>query len=298
MPVNPSPPPPIQPLSGTGDSTKPAVSGSSVITTLEGPAASGFLAGDDPITREPTGVYGQSNSSAGHGVHGFNDKGTGVFGQSNQGSGIVATSANGQGLTVFSDNDIAIFAQGGEFSGVFNGAFVVNKGPNPKDTHKPASNINGSIVINDGNLFVNKGDVVLAGADCAEEFDIIGEGSVESGTVMVISDNGGLKMSYQSYDKRVVGVVSGAGGLKPGLVLDRQQSENERKPIGLLGKVYCKVDASYGAVSVGDLLTTSETPGHAMKAIDHQKAFGSVIGKALQSLAGGRGLIPVLISLQ
>ena len=69
-------------------------------------------------------------------------------------------------------------------------------------------------------------------------------------------------------------------------------------PIALMGKVYCKVDASYGAIEVGDLLTTSPTPGHAMKADDPLKAFGAVIGKALQPLELGQGLIPILIALQ
>ncbi len=90
----------------------------------------------------------------------------------------------------------------------------MNKGPNPKDPSKPPSDINGSIVINDGNLFVNKGDVILAGADCAEEFDILGVESVESGTVMVINEEGALRVSDQPYDKKVAGVVSGAGGLQ------------------------------------------------------------------------------------
>ena len=55
-------------------------------------------------------------------------------------------------------------------------------------------------------------------------------------------------------------------------------------PVALVGKVYCKVDASYSPIEVGDLLTTSLTPGHAMKANDHVKAFGAVIGKALRRL--------------
>jgi hypothetical protein len=58
------------------------------------------------------------------------------------------------------------------------------------------------------------------------------------------------------------------------------------------------VDAQYGAIAVGDLLTTSPTPGHAMKATDQLQAFGAVIGKALRPLGEGQGLIPVLISLQ
>jgi hypothetical protein len=65
-----------------------------------------------------------------------------------------------------------------------------------------------------------------------------------------------------------------------------------------MGKVYCKVDASKVPIVIGDLLTTSSTPGHAMKAVDPGQAFGAVIGKALRPLAGGRGLVPILVALQ
>jgi hypothetical protein len=115
---------------------------------------------------------------------------------------------------------------------------------------------------------------------------------------MVLGEEGMLYQSQQAYDKRVVGVISGAGDYKPGIVLDKQQSRLNRKPIALLGKVYCKVDASYAPIEVGDLLTTSHRPGHAMKAADPLKAFGSVIGKALRPLQAGQGLIPILIALQ
>jgi hypothetical protein len=66
----------------------------------------------------------------------------------------------------------------------------------------------------------------------------------------------------------------------------------------MMGKVYCKADAQYSSIEVGDLLTTSPTPGHAMKASDPLKSFGSVIGKALRPLTAGQGLIPILIALQ
>jgi len=65
-----------------------------------------------------------------------------------------------------------------------------------------------------------------------------------------------------------------------------------------MGKVFCKVDAQFGAIEVGDMLTTSSTSGHAMKASDQIKAFGSVIGKALKPFKKGQGLIPILIALQ
>ena len=81
-------------------------------------------------------------------------------------------------------------------------------------------------------------------------------------------------------------------------MLDKQSSKNNRQPVALLGKVYCKVDAQYGAIEIGDLLTTAPTLGHAMKADDAIKSFGAVIGKALSPLKEGQGLIPILISLQ
>jgi hypothetical protein len=58
------------------------------------------------------------------------------------------------------------------------------------------------------------------------------------------------------------------------------------------------VDARYGAIAVGDLLTTSPTVGHAMKAADPRRAFGAVLGKALRPMPSGRGLLPILIALQ
>jgi hypothetical protein len=142
------------------------------------------------------------------------------------------------------------------------------------------------------------GDIRLLNADCAEDFDIGVDLSVEPGTVMVLGEEGALFPSLHAYDKRVAGVISGAGDYKPGIVLDKQESGSNRQPVALLGKVFCKVDAQYGAIAVGDLLTTSRTPGHAMKADDPLKAFGSVIGKALRPLAAGQGLIPILIALQ
>ena len=210
----------------------------------------------------------------------------------------MGTSENGQGVPAFSENDIGIFAQGVTFGCVFNGPLVVNKGPNPKDPTKPASEINGSILINDGNLYVNKGDVILAGADCAEEFDFVGLKNVEPGTMMVLNNQGAVQESDRSYDKKVAGVVSGAGEYKPGLVLDRQHTQNNRKPIAMLGKVYCKVDAQYSSADVGDLSTTSPMPGYAMKTEDPFKAFGAVIGKALHPLHKGKGLISILNMLQ
>ena len=142
------------------------------------------------------------------------------------------------------------------------------------------------------------GDIVLQNADCAEEFAVKDVELIEPGTVMVLGEEGSLCQSTHAYDKKVAGVISGAGDFKPGLILDRQAGSTDRLTISLMGKAYCKVDAQYAAIEVGDLLTTSPTSGHAMEATDPTKAFGAVIGKALKPLKEGTGLIPILISLQ
>lgn len=149
----------------------------------------------------------------------------------------------------------------------------------------------------DGSMFVTGDIVLLDAADCAEEFDVADLQEAEPGTVMILGEAGILEPCASAYDQRAVGVVSGAENYRPGLVLDRQ-SGGIRRPIALMGKVVCKVDADHGAISAGDLLTSSPTPGHAMRVTDRQAAFGAVIGKALRPLAAGRGMIPVLVTLQ
>jgi hypothetical protein len=141
-------------------------------------------------------------------------------------------------------------------------------------------------------------DVMLTGADCAEQFDMRDGQSPEPGTIVVIDDAGKLRESQSPYDKRVAGVVSGAGEYKPAIVLDRRTSSEGRASVALVGKVYCKVDADPAPIAVGDLLTTSGRPGFAMKAADPAQAFGAVIGKALRPLRAGQGMIPILVALQ
>ena len=144
------------------------------------------------------------------------------------------------------------------------------------------------------------GDITLQKADCAEEFDISPSdfSPIEPGVVMVIDNDGRLQISSKPYDRGVAGVISGAGNLKPGIVFNRQKSRDLRAPLAMLGKVFCKVDADQCPIKVGDMLTTSNTQGHAMKATNRSKAFGSVIGKALQSLKQGKNMIPILVALQ
>jgi hypothetical protein len=175
------------------------------------------------------------------------------------------------------------------------GYSVTGRGPGIYAQGNPAGQFNGNITVS-GNVEVG-GDIRLLNADCAEEFELEFD-DIEPGTVVVLSDDGRLLPSEREYDGRVAGVVSGAGEYRPGLTLDARTSERARVPVALMGKVYTRADAHDRPIRVGDMLTTGRTRGHAMKASDPQLAFGSIIGKALAPLAGGRGLIPVLATLR
>lgn len=141
---------------------------------------------------------------------------------------------------------------------------------------------------------------ISGGSDFAEPFEIKGADALEPGSVVVIdaARTGTLKISTEPYDKRVAGVISGAGGIKPGLTLSQEGLTEDGQNVALSGRVYVRASATNGAIHPGDLLTTSSMPGCAMKATDKDKTWGAVLGKAMSRLDDGEGLVLVLVSLQ
>jgi len=109
---------------------------------------------------------------------------------------------------------------------------------------------------------------------------------------------GQLKLSTRAYDARVAGIVSGANGINPGIALHQEDALEGGENVALSGRVYVLADASGGVIEPGDLLTTSDTPGHAMKVTDHARAQGAILGKAMSSLNEGKGMVLVLVTLQ
>jgi hypothetical protein len=278
------------------------------------------------------GVFGKSTSAASAGVHGegqgpgvvgVSAKWHGVYGETTSttggaavwgenkgnGPGVVGVSNTGQGVIAKSNSHEAINAVTHSMQTAAIAAYNSNAQSGTAALYAKKEGTAGHAGFFEGNVFVSgevyvkdrivsERDVLLMNADCAEDFDVACITRAMPGTVMVLKDDGALDECAIGYDTRVVGVVSGAGKYKPALVLDKQADDEFRRPIALMGKVYCKVDARPAAIARGDLLTTCETPGHAMKARDATRAFGAVIGKALAPLESGTGLIPVLIALQ
>lgn len=209
------------------------------------------------------GVYGESQSY--QGVFGKSVIGTGVAGE---GGG-----AYNAGVAGFSTN---VNGWGGYFK----------------------NNVGGVALYADGKAAVRTLDI-LGGADIVEGFET-GTQSLEPGTVVVIDEShpGELRASRVAYDHHVAGVVSGAGGIAPGLKLGQEGALDGHTPVAMSGRVYVRCSAENGPIRPGDLLTTARQAGLAMRASDAGRSHGAVLGKAMASLDRGMGLVLVLVNLQ
>ncbi|NIU13721.1 MAG: DUF5050 domain-containing protein [candidate division Zixibacteria bacterium] len=159
------------------------------------------------------------------------------------------------------------------------------------------------LTVRGGNILIESSDgtdilELGEGLDYAEGFDVSESTKIDAGTVLIIdADNPGkLAISVKAYDSKVAGIVAGAKGIGSGVRLGAGGFDYD---VALAGRVYCNVDATEAGVEPGDLLTTSATPGYAMKSTDYARAQGTILGKAMESLEKGqKGQILVLVTLQ
>jgi hypothetical protein len=161
--------------------------------------------------------------------------------------------------------------------------------------------------VSDAGNVTADGTISGGGADVAESFAVEGDrAAYEPGDVLVISArlNRSVVVSSDPYSTSVVGVYAS----RPGVLLTRDgfdEDMSDKVPLAVIGVVPTKVSAENGSISRGDLLVTSKTPGHAMKAksvvLDGIEIYppGTILGKALEPFGGpGTGLIEVLINTQ
>ena len=241
-------------------------------------AGFGFLGGNDPKFNQHAGAYGESDQQGVVGL-GRTSKATGVFG---------ATKA-GDGIGVRGETNTGVGVQGQSFGNGLAGKFIGDVECDG-DVNLRGLNVGKDISV--------AGDVFLANKDVAERFEVEPSTAWEPGMVMVLGRDGSLTPCSQAYDKRAVGIVSGSGGLRPAITLGASENSSPTAPIALVGTAFCLVDAEQAPVEAGDLVTSSNTYGHAMKAEDPSKGRGAIVGKALAPLDRGRGRIPILIGLQ
>jgi hypothetical protein len=255
--------------------------------------------GVDGSSTNASGVFGGSFSSTWAGVHGENyDIGPGVRGHSVGNAGVWGSSVNAFGVYGEATDNYAIKGKS------LNSVGVYGESTNSAGLYGFSAQYDGVIgrttnparyaVYADGKVAIS------GGTDVAERFSSASDQAIEPGTVVVVdvAHPGKISPSGSAYARTVVGIVSGAGGVEPGLILHQKGMMEGPHVVAIAGRVYVKASAANGAIAPGDLLTTAGLPGHAMKATDRDRAFGSIIGKALTGLDKDTGLVLVLVNLQ
>ena len=250
--------------------------------------------------RSTSGIGTRGDVNSGVGVLGAAGTGTGVEGVCSDGDGVVGQGRRGvvgrsptfQGVYGWSGENAGVVGESDQLSGVWAishhrtnaGLFATN------DNGGPAAFFKGDLLVT--------GVINLLGGDIAENFDVEDDNEIALGSVVVVRESGRVGVTTTDHDTAVVGVVAGAPGFRPALLLDSESTGRPRLGVTLIGKVMCLVDAGYAPIRAGDFLTTSNTAGHAMRISEPERSFGAILGKALAPLATGRALVPVLAMLR
>ena len=143
-----------------------------------------------------------------------------------------------------------------------------------------------------------------------ERFKVDPQGHYEVGDLLVIDpDSPYLVLSSEPNDTKVIGVVGPGVDYERGELMvivfgwhGAKPAEDDEENLRTVARI--KVDARYGSIQRGDLLTSSPRPGYAMKAqpvdVSGIEIYrpGTIIGKALEPLDSGQGLIEIFIVLQ
>jgi hypothetical protein len=274
-------------------------------------------------------VYGESQNSSGvvgrstggRGVEGYSTNGYGVFASSTNNDSIHVDGAGQHALNIQSSGYSAIYVGSSGGSGVYvnsaggdgmtiysatlDGIGVYSAGDDGVHVRPTIGGVcyrcgwsasDGFVVLSTGEVRSSVGFGTPSGT-FAVMMDVKGaEANYEPGDVLIASDTGKgtMERSAMSYSRAVVGVYSASPGFVGGQPVSDEQASGV--PVVILGVVPCKVSAENGAIHPGDLLVTSSTLTHAMRADNPSR--GTVLGKALESLDEGMGTIQVLVTLQ
>jgi hypothetical protein len=237
-----------------------------------------------------SGVFGRgfyagvSGSSTNYGVLGNSDSGFGVVGaSSSSGIGVLGQSSSGTGVSAKSSTGVGVVA----------------------------TSITGNLVEGYSNIIrkfhIDNGGTYTAGSDFAEALPARGgKNSYEPGDVLVVSAKapGEVEKTSRPYDQRLAGVYSTRPGVLGADKNGISRVDADELPVAIVGIVPTKVSTENGPIRVGDLLTTSSTPGYGMRAspVRFGKArvyrTGAILGKALEPLSKGKGVIKVLVTLR
>ncbi|MBU1048509.1 hypothetical protein KKG90_00660 [Candidatus Bipolaricaulota bacterium] len=279
--------------SGAGDALRARNDGSGSAIAAWSASGYGIHALADAANR--SAVIGLGTAAIG--VNGRSDTNDGVVGvtQAAGKSGVWGHSLAGIGVTGSSDSNDGVVgvSQAANRSGIF--------GSNDRGVGITAQSLSGTaLYVRGTSIFERYASFQGGHGDLSENYRA--EEPLGAGDVVTISSTGGLLLTLARTADNTA--VAGVVATDPSLRLAGGIPDGESVPLAIAGRVLCKVDASLGAIAPGDLLTTSPTPGHAMRAtpinIGDVEFYrpGTILGKALEACEEGTSLIQILITLQ
>ncbi len=235
------------------------------------------------VSTSGSGVMGVSTSAAG--VMGVSASAAGVVGASTSAPGVAARSTNGPGLFAATQNGaIGLLAMNGTAN-----VIEARRDGNPED---PTSGVRVFRVTKNGQIYGTQ-LVIQWAADLAEVIPV-SQGNPKPGDVVEIDPDEAenYRLAATANSTRVAGVIS----TEPGMTLGATEDPNQPQ-LALAGRVPVKVCDEGGPIRPGDLLASSSSPGHAMRAPDNP-APGTIIGKSLGFHESGTGLIKMHVMLR
>jgi len=290
--------------------------------------ASGVYGHSAATTGNGNGVFGQTDAPTGAGVFGFATLSTGTasggtFLSSGPAAAAVygeATSKSGVGGAIVAQNDSDDLGGGSALTGISRtttgtaqGIYAEANSPIAGvalfRNHAGGDIITGQVGAAGTNVFrvdgtgkgFFDGGTQTGGADFAESLAVTGKKSQYEPADLLAVDSSSdrqLTLASEPYSTLVAGIYS----TKPGILASPHKMDAKafqlEVPLAVVGIVPCKASAENGPIKRGDLLVASSTPGHAMKGTDRSKILGAVVGKALENLDAGKGIIQVLVTLQ
>ena len=141
------------------------------------------------------------------------------------------------------------------------------------------------------------GSFTSGGADLAERINVFEP--LEPGDVVELDPS---KPGYYRKSRGSSQLIAGVITTRPGFILGNEPEEMEdvnkvtsRPLLALMGRVPVKATTENGPIRPGDLLTISSKAGYAKRCAEAEECEGAIIGKALEGLENGEGLILVLV---
>lgn len=236
------------------------------------------------------------NDSSGIGVYGYSTKtGVGVLGQAGI-NGSTGTAGKFENVNTDNATPALIVTSNGRGGNALLVSNLANSGNIAIFQH---SSSNKARIDISGKGYFNSG-TQNSGADVAEAFAVVGGvETYEPGDVLVIAT--GYKRTVEKCSKPYAASVLGVHATRPGVLLTEHDIDADLSslvPMGVVGVLPTKVTNEGGPISAGDMLVTSSTAGHAMKADPAKLGFGMVLGKALESFDGTTGVIQVFVNVK